>query len=74
MFLDISFSYIRAMAKKVPDALDRIRKALHAANLTHVSTAVGMSIVQVRKIRDGDTKNPRWDTVKKLAVHLGVDL
>ena len=67
--------YLARMAKKKTDpVLEAIRAALHEANLTHVAEACKISIVQVRKIRDGDTKNPRWDTMCSLSKHLKVPL
>lgn len=63
------------MAKKKTDpVLVAIRAALHEANLTHVADACDMSVLQVRKIRDGATKNPRWETMSKLSAHLKVPL
>ncbi len=62
------------MAKKPVKLMDRIRAELHTANLTHVADAVGMSVMQVRKIRDGATKDPRLSTVEKLSKFLGVPM
>lgn len=53
-----------------PDILQRIRKALKGANLSHVARETNMTVRQVRNIRDGVTKGPRWDTVTRLAKHL----
>lgn len=58
------------MTKKKLDTMGRIREALHKANLTHVHQATGLTIQQVRNIRDGVSTDPRWSTVQKLAEHL----
>lgn len=36
--------------------------------------AVGITVLQVRKIRDGVIKDPRLSTVEKLAKHLWVSM
>lgn len=62
------------MAKKPATLMDRLRTELHTANLTHVAKAAGMSVMQVRKIRDRVTLDPRISTVEKIAKFLGVPM
>lgn len=56
------------------DLLSSIRRALKKANLTHVANATGLNIKQIREIRDGKVKGPRWGTMTKLAKHFGIPL
>ena len=52
------------------DIMDRIRAALHEANLTHTSNDTSLTVQQVRNIRDGVSKDPRLSTVRALAKYL----
>ena len=54
------------------DIMDLIRAALHDANLTHTSKAAGITVQQVRNIRDGVSTDPRLSTVRALAAYLKI--
>lgn len=59
---------------KSKDALSLIRLALVGQNLSAISREAGMTVRQVRNIRDGVTKRPRWDTMQALSRILKIPL
>jgi transcriptional regulator with XRE-family HTH domain len=55
---------------------DRVRTLRDDKGLTQMQLAVaaGMSLSLVAKIEQGETPDPRWSTMRKLARALGVPL
>jgi len=70
-FLSHTFAH---MAKKSKDTVELIRSALKGMNLSEVARQNGMSVRQVRNIRDAKTKKPLWDTMVKLSKCLKIPL
>lgn len=56
--------------------VDALRTARVSAGLSRYSlaNAAGLSVDAVYRIEDGRTKNPRWETVQRLADAAGVDV
>lgn len=52
--------------------LDAIRNALKDRKLSVVAEQTGLSYLTIKKIRDGETKDPSLSVAIKLAEYLGV--
>jgi transcriptional regulator with XRE-family HTH domain len=46
--------------------LERIKSLLQDRRLSIIAKATGLSTLTVANIRDGETKNPSYETIKKL--------
>lgn len=71
---EILFHTFAHMAKKSKDTVELIRAALKGMNLSEVARDNGMSVRQIRNIRDAKTKRPLWDTMVQLAGYLKIPL
>ena len=66
------FRYIRGMDTNIPSA-EEVRATLGKLSMAQVHVLAGLSGVPwttLRKIRDGETPNPRLETVRQFAPHV----
>jgi len=60
----------RAVTEKKPMTLEKVREALKDRRIDVVAKATGLSKDAISDIRNGNSTNPRYQTVQRLADYL----